>query len=104
MRLTIVGDKLQVDGVVRLLSESLADRVQALHLRLGDERIVLWPTVDELASNDRHRVAPFTGRVPISTGATQLHIECVAGSRDRYIRSYTFALPASATSGVTKSD
>lgn len=88
------GEDLVVDGRVRVRRDSLIDRVQAVQLTLGEQVVVLRPVASAEWSTHQQLVVPFSARLPVSEGVESLRVVCAAGSRDRYIRSYTFDLPA----------
>ena len=89
------GDELVLSGSVRIRRDSLVDRVHVLHLEVGGERVSVYPEVNEELRTELHHVAPFSARIPLSADANELHMECEAGARDRYVRSYTYVLPKS---------
>lgn len=95
VRIRREGDEVFVEGNVRLRDGARAERVQALHVALGGERVTVFP--DESAGDDAAidgaRAVPFSARIPAGAAGDGLRIECEAGARDRYVRSYTFVVP-----------
>lgn len=92
--LVVDGADLVVEGRVRVRRDSLIDRVHAVQLQLGEEIVVLRPVASAEWSTEQHLVVPFSARMPLSEGGDAVRVVCAAGSRDRYIRSYTFDVPA----------
>jgi|GEM_PF-3471550 len=95
VRLQRQGDELLVRGDVMLKQDGLAGRVQALHFDAGNERISVEPASATRTNDQGYDVLPFEARVPVGEGSRTLRLECEAGARDRYVRSYTFAIPGS---------
>jgi len=86
--LTRSGDELLVRGNVRMLGSGSTERVQALSLHAGGESVTVRP---EFAGPDG--VTLFEARVPMTATAAALRLECMVGSRDSFVRSYTFDIP-----------
>lgn len=97
VRLRRDGEELVVRGDVMLRRDGLAERVHALHFNAGPERVTVQPASIKVASvsTEEYEAVPFEARVPMSSASSTLRLECEAGSRDRYVRSYTFPIPAS---------
>ena len=95
VRITRQGDEFLVQGKVRLRRDSLASRVQMVNLDAGAEVVSVQPDATAAEQLPEHDLVTFEARVPAGDEATHLRIECEAGSRDRYVRSYTFELPQS---------
>lgn len=91
VRIERLGDVLVVRGSVRLNRDGLVDRVQAVHLNAGGKSVTVAPSFAE--SIDGSDVMSFEANVPVSDSARSLHMRCEAGSRDRFVRSYTFEIP-----------
>ena len=90
--ITREGDDALVRGSVRVRKGSLVGRVTGVTAEAGAEQVISTPDVDAAALDAGYDVYPFEIRVPIGDGARELRIECEAGTRDRFVRSYTFAL------------
>lgn len=90
------GDQLVVRGSARLDNEGWAERLRAVHLQAGSQRVSLEPT--EARVDGRETVYAFEARLPLDAEAQHLRIECDAGSRDRFVRSYTYAIPGASDS------
>lgn len=93
VRITREGGEVVVRGVVRLRRGGLVDRVDAIHLEVGSVRTTVRPTPRAESAGLSHDAWGFEGRVAAPADARELRLECEAGSRDRFVRSYTFALP-----------
>lgn len=87
------GGDVIVSGNVRLRHDSLARRVHALYLDAGAERVTVFPLADPQLRTPEYDVSPFEARVPIGEGRERVRVECEAGARDRFVRSYTFEIP-----------
>ncbi len=87
------GNDVVVAGSVQLREGGLAERVHRIVLSVGTEAVAVEPTDAPTAGEPGYRALRFEARVPVDPGAETLRIECEAGSRDRFIRSYTFGLP-----------
>lgn len=88
------GADLRVRGRVRLARGGLADRVHAIHLDAGAEHVSVEPARETVAGGAGEDVFDFEASVPLGAEASFLRLECEAGSRDRFLRSYTFRIPA----------
>lgn len=93
VRVSSEGDDVLVSGIVRLREGALAERVEELVLDAGGELVRVRPDRTEGDSEELQAWA-FEASVPRGEEAECLKLRCEAGSRDRYVRSYTFALPA----------
>lgn len=93
VQITRDGTDLIVTGSVHLLRSGLAERVHKLQLSAGADSIQVEPTHEPLNDSAEYLAQNFEARVPLLEGTELLRIECEAGSRDRYVRSYTFSLP-----------
>jgi hypothetical protein len=93
VRLVRQGDHLRVQGRVLLRRDSLAQGVRAVHIDAGAERVTLEPTELSGEGATGYAIFPFDTPVPVAGEARYLRLECEAGSRDKYIRSYTFRIP-----------
>ncbi len=93
VRITRAGDSVEVEGRVRLLRDGLAARVQVVWFDAGSDRVAVRPGAESALREGAYDVLPFQAFVPVAEGSTTLRLECEAGSRDRFVRSYTFELP-----------
>ncbi len=91
--ITRVGEEILVRGRVRLRDDSLADRVESICVNLGEADVTIQPDTNSPEQVPDYTVTSFEARAPLPEGASKLRIKCEAGSRDRYVRSYTFDLP-----------
>jgi hypothetical protein len=86
------GDVVVVSGNVRLRKGGLVGRVQAVTLSAGPERVRVTPTSSDAESTDAIEVATFEGRIHAPEPG-YLRLECEAGARDRFFRTYTYSIP-----------
>lgn len=87
------GDELVVEGAVHLVRNGLLDRVHVLRLEAGGEVVTVYPDPTTAQMTDEKSRVPFAVRVPVSHDRNDVRIECEAGARDCFVRSYTFSLP-----------
>lgn len=92
VRVTHRADDLHVQGRVLLRDDGLAQSIRAVHLDAGAGRVTVEPR--PLAGEGPPGCAAFGFEAPVAAadGARYLRLECEAGSRDRYVRSYTFRI------------
>ena len=92
------GAGLRVEGRVLLRGDGLARRVRAVRLDAGAERVSVEPVEEPLEEPEGtpagYRAYRFEAPVAAAAEARYLRIECEAGSRDRFVRSYTFRIPS----------
>jgi hypothetical protein len=91
-----VGADLRVQGRALLRDDSFAMRVRAVHLDAGAGRVTAEPVAESEDGPSGHSAFRFDATVPVSADSRYLRLECEAGSRDRYVRSYTFRIPSGA--------
>jgi len=96
VRILREGDELVVTGSVRVRRGGLVERVRALHLNAGAEGVTVQPTASPTDGGDGYDVQSFEVRVPAAAKASELRMEVEAGSRDGFVRSYTFRVPEKA--------
>lgn len=87
------GDDVVVKGWVRLREDSLAERVRELRIDAGGDVVRVEPEPIEGTEMPGYEIVGFETRVPVAADADRVRIRCEAGTRDRFVRSYTFALP-----------
>jgi hypothetical protein len=86
------GDALQVRGRVLLRDDGPARGVRAVHVEVGDERVSAEPSQDPGEGPAGYLAYPFHVLVPEAGDAGLLRLEVEAGSRDKFVRSYTFRI------------
>jgi hypothetical protein len=97
LRIDRLSDHLRVHGSIILRRNNLVSRVRAIHLEAGAERVTLHPLESDAGSTGSTDY-PFDVSVPLGEDALYLRLECEAGTRDKFIRSYTFRIPSEARS------
>jgi len=83
------GDRLDVAGSVHI--DEAAIRLRAIEFEAGSERVAT-KAFDASTKSGPHSF-DFSVSVPYSDRARYLRLECEAGTRDRFFRSYTFRIP-----------
>lgn len=94
VRIARHGDGLRVQGRVLLREGSLARRVRAVRLDAGAEPVTIEPSIQSEAVPAGYAAFHFDASVSAAPDAKYLRLECEAGSRDKFVRSYTFRIPA----------
>jgi hypothetical protein len=87
------GDHLSASGTAEISDSSLVDRIEAFYFNAGADTIVVRPEVVSVNPETGAMEFSFDARVPIAADSTTLRLRCETGSRDRFVRSYTFNLP-----------
>jgi hypothetical protein len=102
VRIERQGGELRVAGRVLLRDDGFAGDVRAVHLDAGTGRVSVAPA--RVTEGCPEGYAAFQFDVPLAAAADAgfLRLECEAGARDKYVRSYTFRLPQAATVGEPK--
>ena len=89
------GGEVIVRGTIRLHKNSQLERFQTLRIELGSDYVVAQPVPTPLRDTPDSHVASFEARIAASANASEVQLKCQAGSRDRYVRTYTFPIPGS---------
>jgi hypothetical protein len=86
------GDTLHVRGRVLLRDDAPAGRVRAVHAAVGAGRGSAEPTLDP--DQGPAGYAAYSFDVPVQAAGDEgyLRLEVEAGSRDKFVRSYTFRI------------
>jgi hypothetical protein len=93
VRIARRSDGLQVQGSIRLRRDGLARRIRAVRLDAGGERVTIEPSLQPGQGAEGYDVFRFDVPVAAAADARYLRIECEAGSRDKFVRSFTFRIP-----------
>lgn len=89
-RLVVVreGADIVVRGEVELLDDGRGSSVRQVLVQAGEQAVWI-----RAAAGSTGRF-PIETRLPAGDGVTLVRIECEAGARERFVRSYTFQVPA----------